>query len=284
MRTFTLVSFSQSVFRSHQRLGLQLSFHTHAGHTNRRHLLSELAATMSCSNTQNKTSASSENDAPEHKKHKRTASGSQPPFKKQKISIEDQRRHLDHSHVPSGWQDTAMKQDAKQHSLQLTYHQGDMFAEVPPDTVLVHACNTQGQWGAGIAKAFKQKYPNAYTEHHDFCAKKNNKSNPLPTGTAQLLAPRDGDQQHWIGCVFTSAKYGKGKDKPDQIIKNTAKSVPMLLELISQVDEEVSTIRMCKINSGKFGVSWEKTEEVLRNIDLKPHWRTTIEIWEPEED
>lgn len=233
-------------------------------------------------NPQNKTSSPSRDVSSAFQGLKRVPSDSQPPSKKQKMKTEDQRQHLDYSHVPPGRQATATKQDDKQHSLELTYHQGDIFAEVPPGTVLVHACNTQGHWGAGIAKAFKQKYPEAYIDHHNFCSKEHTKSNPVPTGTAQLLGPRD-DKQHWIGCVFTSAKYGKGKDKPDMIVRNTAKSMPMLLELISQVNKEVAGIRMCKINSGKFGVPWKKTEEVLKNIELEPHWRTKIEIWEPEE-
>ena len=239
---------------------------------------------MSSSSSKNKTGASTKTDVPGNNEHKRTASDSQPPSKKQKTSTQDQQGHLDYSHVPSGSLDAPKTQDTEQEKLQLTYHTGDMFANAPKGCVLIHACNTQGHWGAGIAKAFKQKYPNAYNDHHNFCAKEHTKSKPVATGTAQLLAPRDSDQQCWIGCVFTSAKYGKGKDKPDQIIKNTAKSMPMLLELISQVDAEVTCIRMCKINSGKFGVPWEKTEEVLKHIELKPYWRTKIEIWEPEED
>jgi ADP-ribose 1''-phosphate phosphatase len=214
---------------------------------------------------------------------KRTMADSPPPAKKIKTMAANE-AHLDSSSLSPGWLKASSSQDAKLQSLQLTYHKGDMFADVPRGTVLVHACNTQGHWGAGIAKAFKQQYPKAYADHHTFCAKDHNKSSPVPTGTAQLLAPRDGDKQHWIGCVFTSAKYGKGKDKPDMIIRNTAKSMPMLLELISQVDDQVAGIRLCKINSGKFGVPWEKTEEVLKNIELKPHWRTNIEVWEPKDE
>lgn len=210
-------------------------------------------------------------------------SDSLPSAKKTKASTDNGLRHLDYTHVPSGWLDPSAKQDTKPQSLQLTYHTGNMFADAPPGTMLVHACNTQGHWGAGIARAFKQLYPQAYTDHNTFCTKHHTKSNPLATGTAQLLAPRDGDKQHWIGCIFTSAKYGKGKDKPDQIIKNTADSLSMLLQLISQVDGEVGAIRMCKINSGKFGVPWDRTEEVLKGIVLKPHWRTRIEVWERED-
>ena len=214
---------------------------------------------------------------------KRTSSDPSPPPKKLKTSTGDKRQHLDYTHVPPGWLDGSSKHDANPQSLQLTYHKGDMFANVLQGCVLIHACNTQGHWGAGIAKAFKQQYPKAYADHHKFCAKDHTKSSPVPTGTAQLLAPRDGDKQHWIGCVFTSAKYGKSKDKPDQIIRNTTKSMQMLLELISQVDDEITEIRMCKINSGKFGVPWEETEEVIKGIAPKPHWRTKIGVWEPEE-
>jgi ADP-ribose 1''-phosphate phosphatase len=194
-------------------------------------------------------------------------------------------QHLDYTHVPSDWlkaYDTAQNvQPANQKSIQLTYHKGDMFADAPKATMLIHACNTQGHWGAGIAKVFKERYPKAFAAHNKFCAKDHSKSSPVPTGTTQLLAPRDGDMQHWVGCVFTSAKYGKMKDKPDSIIRNTVKSMQMLLELVSQVDGEILDIRMCKINSGKFGVPWEKTEEALQSIVLKPGWRTKIEVWEP---
>lgn len=173
-------------------------------------------------------------------------------------------------------------------TLQLTYHTGDIFA-APPRTLLIHACNTQGHWGAGIAKAFKTIYPKAYQVHHKFCAKEHSKTNSVPTGTAQLIAPIEpnGDEGHWIGCLFTSAKYGKAKDKPAQIIKNSGESIRQLLEMVKMADEErgqgngVGLIRMCKINSGKFGVPWEKTEEVLRGIVVEEGWRGSVEVWEP---
>ncbi|KAH6613939.1 hypothetical protein C7974DRAFT_404097 [Boeremia exigua] len=214
---------------------------------------------------------------------KRTTSSSPSPFEKPNLTPKNEHRHMDCTHVPSGGLEMAEKQDDTSLSLQLTYRKGDMFGDVPKGCVLIHACNTQGHWGAGIAKAFKQQYPKAYAEHHRFCAKEHTKSHPVPTGTAQLLTPQDGAEQHWIGCLFTSAKYGKAKDKPDMILRNTGRSMQMLLELISQVDKEISQVRMCKINSGSFGVPWEQTEAVLKGIALEPHWRIKIEVWEPEE-
>lgn len=180
-------------------------------------------------------------------------------------------------------------QDANPQTIQLTYHIGDIF-DAPPRTLLIHACNTQGHWGAGIAKSFKTIYTKAYQLHHRFCAKEHTKANPVPTGTAQLIAPMEGDEDgHWIGCLFTSAKYGKAKDKPAQIVKNSVESMEQLLEMVKMADEErgngkgVDVIRMCKINSGKFGVPWEKTEEVLKGIVLQEGWRRIVEVWEPEE-
>lgn len=39
--------------------------------------------------------------------------------------------------------------------------EGDIFSS-PDGSVLIHACNCQGAWGAGVAAAFRTKYPAAY--------------------------------------------------------------------------------------------------------------------------
>jgi ADP-ribose 1''-phosphate phosphatase len=227
-------------------------------------------------------------------KGKRQISISPPPTAKRTAMTTTEaqhQKHLAYTDLPTDWlQDPpSPSKDPGAHSIKLTYHKGDIFA-APPHTLLIHACNTQGHWGAGIAKAFKALYPKAYSAHHAFCAKTHNpKSNPVPTGTAQILAPVDGDAEHWIGCVFTSAKYGKAKDKPDVILRNTKSSMEMLLELVKRAGESgegegVRTVRMCKINSGKFGVKWERTEEVLKEIVLREGWVREIEVWEPDDE
>tara|TARA_R110002003_G_scaffold58_7_gene5179 strand:- start:8720 stop:9547 length:828 start_codon:yes stop_codon:yes gene_type:complete len=200
-----------------------------------------------------------------------------------------QRRHYAYNDLDQKWLDdpktlTEQRDENPPKKLQLTYHKGDMFEGAPDHCLLIHACNTQGHWGAGIAKAFKTRYPKAYAAHNSFCAKDHSKTNPVPTGTSQLLTPVDTAAKHWIGCVFTSARYGKAKDKPDAILRNTAASMKMLLELVKMADEEddqVTEIRMCKINSGMFGVPWERTEEALQSIVLQTGWRATVEVWEP---
>ncbi|EUC43966.1 hypothetical protein COCMIDRAFT_49250, partial [Bipolaris oryzae ATCC 44560] len=149
-------------------------------------------------------------------------------------------------------------------TLSLTDHTGSLFT-APPSTLLLHACNTQGSWGSGIALAFKKQYPNAYTIYHAFCTKEHSikTGNPVPAGTTLLIPPVDGDKGHWIGCLFTSRRYGKGKDKAEEILRNTGRAVEGCLGLLGLVGEEVGRVRMCRINSGKFGVPWERTEDVL---------------------
>lgn len=46
----------------------------------------------------------------------------------------------------------------------------------------------------------------------------------------------------------------------------------------------VGSLRMCKINSGKFGVEWERTEMVLREVKVEEGQRNDIEIWDREAD
>jgi ADP-ribose 1''-phosphate phosphatase len=167
-------------------------------------------------------------------------------------------------------------------TLQLTYHTGDIFASAPPTTLLIHACNTRGHWGAGIARAFKDLYPSAYTLHHDFCTKSpHSKTNSVPTGTAQLIPPTD-PQGHWIGCLFTSAGYGRKKDGEESILRNTGLAMEMLLELVRRAEEggmRIGEVRMCRINSGKFGVEWERSEAVLKGVVVREGWRGEVGVW-----
>ncbi|KAF3247403.1 ADP-ribose 1''-phosphate phosphatase [Orbilia oligospora] len=75
---------------------------------------------------------------------------------------------------------------------------GDIFA-APTNSVLIHACNCQGSWGAGIALAFKQLYPAAYRIYHNHCTNVSNPSSLL--GTTLLIPPQPTDRKtHWIAC------------------------------------------------------------------------------------
>lgn len=157
---------------------------------------------------------------------------------------------------------------------------GDIFA-APPNSVLIHACNCYGNWGAGIAGAFRQHYPNAHKKHEDFC--KSGSNGMAQVGTAQLIPPLDEPKKHYVGNLFTSGGYGRRKDTPDMILSNTGPAMVDLLRQIADVKKnggEVAELRICKINSGLFGVPWEKSLEVLQNIELEPDMPTEVTVYE----
>lgn len=142
---------------------------------------------------------------------------------------------------------------------------GDMFEDMPQDCLLIHACNCVGSWGAGIAADFKKRYPKAFQTYHDHCKKAC--ANDL-IGTALLIPPDEEDAEamdHWIGCLFTSRKFGKDKDVPQQILEHTESALLDLMSQVSEIQEEavIQEIRMCRINAGLFKVPWEETKMIV---------------------
>ncbi|KII91020.1 hypothetical protein PLICRDRAFT_39616 [Plicaturopsis crispa FD-325 SS-3] len=135
----------------------------------------------------------------------------------------------------------------------LTYTQGDLFG-APGGSILVHACNTAGKWGAGIALEFRTRYPEAFAQYNAHCAAH---SPDDLVGTCLLL---QGDDAHDIACLFTSRGYGKRKDSPECILAATGQCVANLLTQNAQARKP---LHACQFNSGKFGVPWDATEAIL---------------------
>eukprot|EP00897_Mesotaenium_endlicherianum_P005423 jgi/Mesen1/4909/ME000245S03964 len=147
----------------------------------------------------------------------------------------------------------------------LLHRQGSVFDQVPDDkTILVHACNCKGNWGAGIAKEFANRYSASYEEYKKVCSSKEG----VDLIGTYLNASG-------IGCLFTSIGYGRKRDPPDEILEFTKLAVEaMLAELAPTV-----TIHSPRINAGLFCVPWEETEEVIKAcISVTGH---TWIVWTP---
>ncbi|KAF9485905.1 hypothetical protein BDN70DRAFT_870849 [Pholiota conissans] len=142
----------------------------------------------------------------------------------------------------------------------LSYITGDLFS-APPNSILVHACNTQGSWGAGIALTFKRKYPAHFAQYKAHCKEHGRDL----VGTCLVLPPRDGDATgHEIACLFTSQAYGKRKDTAEDILAATRSA----LEDLMMQNIEGKALHACRFNSGKFAVPWEETEAVLTTLGV----------------
>ncbi|KAJ6521934.1 hypothetical protein DFH09DRAFT_1286991 [Mycena vulgaris] len=133
----------------------------------------------------------------------------------------------------------------------ITHVKADLFA-APSGSILVHACNTKGSWGAGIAAAFQQKYPGAFAKYKNTCKK----HGAALLGTCLLIR----GEHHDVACLFTSADYGRRVDGPAEILAATRKAVA---DLLAQNVDPVKPVHACRFNSEKFGVEWEETEKVL---------------------
>lgn len=162
-------------------------------------------------------------------------------------------------------------------------HIGDLF-EAPDNSVIVHACNAVGSWGGGIAAAFRQRYPQAYQIYKKHCTKEHNfETDPVPRGTCLLIPPvesKPGAPKHWIGCLFTSAKYGRAKDPPHVILRHTG---PAFRDLLAQLDSEptIQEVRMCQINAGLFAVPWSDTKEALQDVLATTKTRKDVHVYSP---
>jgi O-acetyl-ADP-ribose deacetylase (regulator of RNase III) len=110
----------------------------------------------------------------------------------------------------------------------LTYITGNIF-DAPPNTILIHACNTLGSWGAGIALAFQSKYPDAFKVYKAHCAAH---TNDELIGTCLVIRGKpvaESGKGHDIACLFTSRAYGRYKDGPEDILNATRGAVRDLL-------------------------------------------------------
>ena len=182
----------------------------------------------------------------------------------------------------------------------ITEATSDIFT-APSLSVLCHACNCRGSWGAGVAAAFKSRCPSAYELYHSHC------TSPLESrtlhehqesllGTCLLIPPSErspsptkdtssrskgkskAKSEHYIACLFTSVGYGRNTAPAAAILENTRKAVEDLrvqLETLKKEEEgegrEVGGVWSVRINSGLFSVPWEETLEVLKEggVEMK---------------
>lgn len=139
----------------------------------------------------------------------------------------------------------------------IEYRKGDMFAQDGEGKIFLHACNSQGVWGSGIAKTFKEKFPQAYFFYQGYCIKMTELGMQASLSGSCFITEHKGQM---IACLFTSQYYGDKKSPPATILANTAKALDDLFER-SQI--KYKEIHSPKINSGLFNVPWTDTEGVI---------------------
>ena len=164
----------------------------------------------------------------------------------------------------------------------VSYQNISLF-DAPTETIIVHACNSQGVWGSGIAKPFKDKYPSSFLDYNKFCMLANSKRGTA-CGRAGLSTFHE-SEPHWVGWIVTSHNYGPLKDSPEQIKINTTLALAELCKKIymahSSEEYPVIDVYSNKFNSGLFAVPWTDSELILTTV-LKDFKRINWILCDPE--
>lgn len=186
------------------------------------------------------------------------------------LPVDRERLSMNREHLPVDIERLSMDREslsiAQRDKLDIVEEIGDLF-DAPTGSILIHACNCAGNWGAGIAKEFKTLYPKAFEMYKSHC---DNHTADSLLGTALVIPPCEVAErcsQHYIGCLFTSKFTGRQKSPRSQILAATDASMRELLAIIETYND-MTGVYMCKINSGLFRVPWRETKEVLEGLEL----------------
>jgi ADP-ribose 1''-phosphate phosphatase len=151
----------------------------------------------------------------------------------------------------------------------ITYKKMSLF-DAPKDSAIIHACNSMGVWGSGIAKEFKTRYPHSYKEYLDTCTIFNGETGSA-AGTASMSSAHV-DEVHWVGWIITSHNYGPKRDSIAEIKVHTTLALQSLCHKLYKAhpnyegDNPLFDVYSNKFNSGLFAVPWEDSELILNTV------------------
>lgn len=154
----------------------------------------------------------------------------------------------------------------------LIYRTGSLF-EAPPGAVLVHSCNGQGIWGAGIAAQMKVRFPAAFEKYRLRCAS-------TPWSRLRGIAQVSHCPPFWVASLPVSAGYGPQRDSTQRIAEATRNALQGLLAHESWGDEpRPREFHSPRVNAGLFGVPWEITASVIEGLARQHEVSWTV--WTP---
>lgn len=144
----------------------------------------------------------------------------------------------------------------------IIHRKGSLF-DAPPQSVLVHACNARGVWGAGVAAQMKERFPTAFEAYAAQC-----RLGMLadPSGRSDEVgryAIHNSDE-YMVVSLITSDKWGSRVDPPESILLATRMALHRLMTIWGSLSGV--QFHSPRFNSGLFKVPWTQTEAVLREV------------------
>ena len=121
--------------------------------------------------------------------------------------------------------------------------------------VLVNTVNTVGVMGKGIAKEFKNRYPEMFEKYKELC-----KAGRFKTGDLWLYKVPDSDRQI---LNFPTKKHWRGRSKTEYIESGLEKFAR------TYEDKGISSISFPMLGSNNGGLDWETQVKPLMEKHLK---------------
>ena len=117
-----------------------------------------------------------------------------------------------------------------------------------PAQVLVNPVNTVGVMGAGLAKQFKQRYPEMYKSYRRFCL-----AGQFQIGMLQLYEAKDGK----VVCNFPTKNHWEEASKLEHIEAGLQKFVGTYQE------KGIVSVAFPKLGCGLGGLDWDQQVEPM---------------------
>lgn len=155
------------------------------------------------------------------------------------------------------------------------YTDGDLF---DPDLRLhsyAHGCNTRGVWGAGIAKTFRDVFPEIYEQYAAIC--RLSKPKDL-IGQAQLsIAP--GRDPKAVICLFT--QLDPGPHAYPEYIESSLTMMDRLIRDETKIDPKRTRIGLPWIGCGIGGLSRSHVLPIFNKVLAPSPVQYTIVSYKP---
>lgn len=131
---------------------------------------------------------------------------------------------------------------------------GDLFANAHQVEAFAHGCNCQGSMGAGIAKGFRERYPEMFEQYRARC-----KANPrqFNLGDAWLWKA---EGQPAVFNLGTQERFWHARASYEAVEE-------ALVKMREQADAEgIHSIAIPRIGVGYGGLSWRKVKAIVERV------------------
>jgi O-acetyl-ADP-ribose deacetylase (regulator of RNase III) len=149
--------------------------------------------------------------------------------------------------------------------MKIKYVEGNLF-----DTkikTIVHGCNAQGAYGAGVAAIIRRDFPQAYHAYKD----KYEKNGKLELGSIIIAPCGDGNADNFKVIINAITQEYYGRDHKRYVSYNAIADAMSRINLIAKLG--LKEVAMPKIGAGLAGGNWNIIEAIVESElkDVQPH-------------